>query len=62
MMLSRQGAQEVFRELPHTYVEPHELKTVAEHGREYSNGRFLTLLADIKLGKIVQRLPECTGA
>uniref|UniRef100_H2Y796 Uncharacterized protein n=1 Tax=Ciona savignyi TaxID=51511 RepID=H2Y796_CIOSA len=27
-----QGAQEVFKELPHVYVEPHELKHVAEHG------------------------------
>ncbi|XP_039264395.2 alpha-aminoadipic semialdehyde synthase, mitochondrial-like isoform X1 [Styela clava] len=27
-----QGAQEVFRELPHLYIEPHELKNVAEHG------------------------------
>nr|CAB3219604.1 alpha-aminoadipic semialdehyde synthase, mitochondrial-like [Phallusia mammillata] len=27
-----QGAQEIFRELPCVYIEPHELKTVAEHG------------------------------
>nr|XP_018667627.1 alpha-aminoadipic semialdehyde synthase, mitochondrial [Ciona intestinalis] len=27
-----QGAQEVFKELPHVYVEPHELKNVAQHG------------------------------
>ncbi|CAK8688911.1 unnamed protein product [Clavelina lepadiformis] len=27
-----QGAQEVFRELPHQYVEPHDLKNVAVHG------------------------------
>ena len=30
-----QGAQEIFRELPHVYVEPHELKNVAEHGGEW---------------------------
>ena len=27
-----QGAQEVFRELPHEYVAPSQLKKVAEHG------------------------------
>lgn len=27
-----QGAQEVFRELPHEYVRPNQLKKVAEHG------------------------------
>ena len=27
-----QGAQEVFRELPHEYVTPLQLKKVAEHG------------------------------
>lgn len=27
-----QGAQEIFRELPHEYVPPEMLKCVAEHG------------------------------
>uniref|UniRef100_H2Y799 Uncharacterized protein n=1 Tax=Ciona savignyi TaxID=51511 RepID=H2Y799_CIOSA len=31
-----QGAQEVFKELPHVYVEPHELKHVAEHGGSFN--------------------------
>ena len=30
-----QGAQEVFRELPHEYVTPSQLKKVAEHGGIY---------------------------
>jgi len=31
-----QGAQEVFRELPHEYVTPSQLKKVAEHGGKLS--------------------------
>ena len=38
------GAQEVFRELPYVYVEPHELKNVAQHGGKLNQKvNFLTL-------------------
>ena len=30
--MSLQGAQEVFRELPHEYVSPYDLKDVVENG------------------------------
>ncbi len=31
-----QGAQEVFRELPYEYVDPTQLKKVAQHGGFYN--------------------------
>ncbi len=30
-----QGAQEIFQELPHEYVEPDMLQKVAEHGCKF---------------------------
>lgn len=30
--INLQGAQEMFQELPHIYVEPHELKKAVEMG------------------------------
>ena len=40
------GAQEVFRELPYVYVEPHELKNVAQHGGKLANDFSRLLLSN----------------
>ena len=37
MCILTQGAQDIFKELPHMYVHPHDLKKAVEQGGNYKH-------------------------
>ena len=41
LYITMQGAQEVFRELPHQYVSPLELKDVVENGGTHVHNAYI---------------------